>query len=358
MFHLFICVFFTLIPDFLLGIVPILFSIYFILIGITQFVMCFLEIKDEQFIHFRYIVIGSFCLIMAFPLLISPVDSLNRFLSYFSLYIVLLGLSMVWDAIFRLVSDHTKNKLKRKIRITLPKIVEAIIPYSIMSEINRNLALDKKQVYSFDKEYTDVDMHILIHTSNRGFNRMGHIDLCFDGTVFSFGNYDEGSRIFNDTFGSGVLFMTNRKEDYINFCIDHSKKTVFDFGIVLNDKQKLAIRRRIDEIMIHSISWNHKEDKKYNYGNSYAAMLYKKTRARFYKFTKGRYCTYFVLGTNCCFLVDDIVGKCGMDIVSINGIITPGTYYDYLNRELRVKKSNVVSKDIYNKYHRAKEIKK
>ena len=37
-----------------------------------------------------------------------------------------------------------------------------------------------------------------------------------------------------------------------------------------------------------------------------------------------------------------------MDILSINGIITPGTYYDYLNRALKLKRSNVISKEIYN----------
>ena len=60
------------------------------------------------------------------------------------------------------------------------------------------------------------------------------------------------------------------------------------------------------------------------------------------------------MGTNCCFLADDIIGKSGMDILSINGIITPGTYYDYLNRELKLKSSNVISKEIYNFDHKAK----
>ena len=42
---------------------------------------------------------------------------------------------------------------------------------------------------------------------------------------------------FRQLFGDGVLFLTNGKAKYIDFCIDNSKKTVFDFGIILTDEQ-------------------------------------------------------------------------------------------------------------------------
>ena len=354
-FHIIVCIILILFPNIALGIAPFLFSIYLTLIGITQLIMCILEIKNKELISFKYIIIGIFCFSIAIPILTSPVTNINSFLNYVSTYSILLGTSMHLEAISRILSKKTKNQLKRRIRITLPKIIEAIIPYSIMEEINRNLALDKKQIYTFDNKKESIDLDILVHTSNRGANKMGHIDLCFEGMIISYGNYDEGSRICKETFGDGVLFMTSRKEDYINFCINNSKKTVFDFGITLSEKQKDAIRNRIEEIMKNSVEWNYKTDKLYNNGKSYAGKLYKNTKAKFYKFSKGKYHTYFVLGTNCCFLVDDIVGKCGMDIVSINGIITPGTYYDYLNRELKLKTSNVISKEIYNYKRKAKK---
>ena len=182
---------------------------------------------------------------------------------------------------------------------------------------------------------------------------MGHIDIYFDGKVISYGNYDEGSRRFKDFFGDGVLFITDKRDEYINFCIDNSKKTLFTFGISLTKKQKEQVQKRIAELIDNTFLWDYQSDKKYNNGSSYAAKLYKKTKASFYKFKKGKYKTYFILGTNCCFLADDIIGCSGMDILSINGIITPGTYYDYLNRFLGLKNSNVVSKDIYNSDHRA-----
>lgn len=354
LFHLGVCLTFMVIPNLFYGVVPVLFSIYLVAIGFTQFVMCFIEVRNGEFIRVSRFLLGIIYLGIAIPIMRSPVIRLDTFVTCFAIYTLLLGIYYVYDFMVQILPVRTKNKFKRRIRITLPKIVEALIPYSVMVEINRNLEVQKSTSYSFEKDHRKSDLDILIHTSNRGFNRMGHIDIYFEGQVISYGNYDEGSRIFHDTFGDGVLFIARDKGDYINFCIDNSKKTVFDFGIVLTNRQKNRIRKRIGELLENTVDWNYRDDKKYNGGKSYAAKLYKKTKAKFYKFKKGKYRTYFVLGTNCCFLADDIIGKSGMDILSINGIITPGTYYDYLNRELNLRKSNVISKEVYNFNHRAK----
>ena len=348
-FHFGICFIFCFVPNISFSIIPITFSFYLILIGISNFMQCFLEIRDKVYVHFRYVFVGLIYLCIALPILSSPVKRISTFIVCFAIYIILLGISYVLYTIERLLSIVSKNKLKRRIRLTLPKIVEAIIPYSIMMEINRNLEINKLNHYDlYDDDDCDVSLHILIHTSNRGNNKIGHMDIIFDGKVYSYGNYDEGSRRLNEMFGDGVLFVTNKINNYINFCIDNSGKTIFDFGIRLNDKEKLRVLERIKELCSYTYVWNCQDDLKYGNGNSYAGKLYKKTGAKFFKFNKTKYKTYFILGTNCCYLVDDIIGNSGMDILSINGIITPGTYYDYLNREFRLKKSKVVFKDIYN----------
>ncbi len=353
-FHLLICLILTLVPSISIRIISYIFSIYIIIIGLTQLIMSIIEIKNGELVQFKHIIISIICFYIGIPILISPLQKINNLLTYLSIYSILLGTSMLLE----LISKKTKNKLKRHIRITLPKIIEAIIPYTIMTEINRNLALEKTQIYSFDKTNKKSDLNILIHTANRGFNKMGHIDICIDEKVYSFGNYDEGSRICKELIGEGVLFITEKKEEYINFCIENSKKTIFDFGIVLTNIQKKAIKKRINEIMKNTINWNYMKDRNYLNNNTYASKLYKKTNAKFYKFKKGKYHTYFVVGTNCCTFVDDVVGKSGMDILSINGIITPGTYYDFLNKELKLKNGNIISKEIYNKERMLINVKK
>lgn len=67
-----------------------------------------------------------------------------------------------------------------------------------------------------------------------------------------------------------------------------------------------------------------------------------------YKFVRGKYKRYFVLGNNCVKLADEIIGKSGTDILKMYGVITPGAYYEYLNREFKKKNSMVISRKIYN----------
>ncbi len=354
LFHLVLCLIFAVLPEFILGIAPLLFSIYLVILGISQYVICYLEIRSGERFGVRYFLVGCIYLAISLPIGLSPLGKLDNFLICLSIYALFLGVSFIWDALIQIIPVKTKNHLKRKIRITLPKIVEAVIPYSVMVDINRNLEVSGSRNYSYHQiENQKANLSILIHTSNRGFNRMGHIDICFDGKVISYGCYDEGSRFVGELFGDGVLFEANSKREYINFCIDNSKKTIFDFGLCLTEAQTKRVRLRIQELLENTYPWDHRTDKNYRDGKSYAAKLYKRTKAKFYKFKSGKYKTYYVMGTNCCFLADDIVGKSGMDILSINGLITPGTYYDYLNRKLKSKNSSIIYKDIYNKDRRA-----
>ena len=59
------------------------------------------------------------------------------------------------------------------------------------------------------------------------------------------------------------------------------------------------------------------------------------------------------MSTNCVKLVDDVVGTTGSDLLTINGVITPGAYYEYLENEFKKKNSNVITKQIYSKEKKA-----
>lgn len=348
LFHLILCLVLSLLPNLALGLVPFIFAIYLIIISISQFIMFYLNLKNKTNHYLKNLTLFIIYISISLPILFSPVTKIDTFLICFSIYILLLGISSVYSALRDIIPVKTKNKIKRRIRITLPKVIEALIPYTVTQEINKTLEVKNTYNYSYLKKNNNPNINILIHTSDNGFNRMGHIDICFENKVISYGNYDEGSRILGDIFGDGVIFTTNQKQDYLNFCIDNSKKTIFDFGLVLTNQQKEKVAKKIETLLFNTNPWNYKNDKKYNQGTSYAAKLHKKTNAQFYKPKKGKYKTYFVIGNNCCFLADDIIGSSGMDILSINGIITPGTYYDYLNRLFNQKNSNVISKEIYN----------
>lgn len=353
-FNFFISIIIISLPALSIALLPIIFSLYLFAFGTAQFIMCFLMIENGGGDKIKNFIGGVVYYSISLPILYSPIGNLSRFLIFLALYTLFLSLNFLYDFFSNIISTNAKNKLKRRIRITLPKIFESIIPYSVMTTINKSLDVYDYSYKSYKTKDMEPNLFILIHTSDRGVNKFGHMDIYCGGNVISYGSYDEGSRKMFELFGDGVIFQTKNYADYVNFCIDNSEKTLFEFGIHLNNRQIDQIRKRIAKIFSNTYSWNYLEDLKYNNGTSYAAKLYKCTKAKFFKFSSGKYKTYFVLGTNCCYLADDIVGKSGSDILSLNGIITPGTYYDYLEKELYRKKGIVVTKNIYNSKRRCK----
>ena len=131
---------------------------------------------------------------------------------------------------------------------------------------------------------------------------------------------------------------------------------MFCFGIKLDDKQKEKVKQELKRIFSSLEEWKPKyvraieegEKIKFQDYDDYASMLYKNTNATFYKFKSGRLKTFFILGNNCGALVDKILRSSGANVLKMHGMITPGTYYDFLEREYLKKGSPVVSKKIYN----------
>ena len=186
----------------------------------------------------------------------------------------------------------------------------------------------------------------MIHVRNDKISMVGHIDLCYKVIVYSYGSYDEASRKILESVGDGTMFQIKGKEKYIKYCNVDSDKTVFVVGLTLTDEQKEKVEKKINEIMKNAYRWPLKEIKK-SPKNAYARELAELADAKFYKFKKTSYKTYFIFFTNCVKLVDDIIGVTGSDLLKMNGALTPGTYYDYLDREFKRQNSNVITKDIY-----------
>ena len=336
-FNLIFCLIFSLFKNIPLSILPIIFGLYLLY------------------------------LVVSIPIIFSPLKNLNKVLTIIGIYTILLGVNYIIDFITFIIPKRVKNKIRRNIRISLPVFIEAIIPYTVLNEINYLLDkdnYDKPFVFEEKSEAITADLEVFVHISNRGFNRMGHVDLCYKGKVISYGNYDDKSVKLKTMIGDGVIFTTT-KEKYIPFCIKHSKKTIFVFGLKLTERQRKNIEKTIDKLFDNVYCWEppylqEKGRKKLanaNKHNDYASKLYQATNAKFYKVKSGRFKHYFVLGSNCCKLADYIIGKSGIDLLKMNGIITPGTYYEYLNREFQKKNSMVVSRKIYNSKNVNKNLK-
>ncbi len=357
-FNLIFCIILSLFQNIPLSILPLIFGSYLLLNGVIKFISYIILLRNKSNGRIIELIVSLFYFAISIPIIFSPLKNLNTVLILLGIYFILLGINYLVDFITFLIPKRIKNKIKRNFRISLPAAMEAIIPYTVLNEINYLLNqenYDKPFVFEEKSEEAEPDMEIFVHTSSHGFNRMGHVDLYYQGKVISYGNYDASSVHFFDMLGDGVVFTTDR-EKYIPFCIEHSDKTLFVFGLKLTDHQKKNIDKELEKLFSQLVEWNppyveaifkRKRVSKNKY-KDYASRLYQITNAKFYKFTSGRFQKYFVLGTNCCRLADWIIGKSGIDLLKMNGVITPGTYYEYLNREFQKKNSMVISRKIYN----------
>lgn len=348
----------TFLPKIALGFFPICFAIYLLINAVIKFISYMVLKQDNLNERYREFVLGLIFTIVAFIFLSSPVNSLSALIVIVGIYMIMIGMNYFRTFINELIPKKYKNKIKRKFHMALPAIFEAFIPLNVLNSINRYINNQDEEKLDFELKKDDVkpDLEIFIHVTNHGFNSFGHVDLLFDDEVISYGNYDKNTYRLKTTIGEGIMFISN-KNDYIPFCIKHSNKTLIGFGLALNDRQKKNVRKEIDKLKDSVIPWyprcvtdknNGKKIKREDYINDYASLLVIDTKAKLFKFPKGIYKHYFVMTNNCATFADKIIGKTGSDILKINGIITPGTYYDYLNFEFKRRNSMVITKTIYN----------
>ena len=156
-------------------------------------------------------------------------------------------------------------------------------------------------------------------------------------------------------FADGVMVEMDR-ETHIRMSLEVEKKVLMVYGLALKPEQKKAILERIEALKADMIPWEplaQRAEKGEIKGNpedyqDVASQTYQNSRGRFYKFKRGNpFKTYYAVGTNCVKLADSIVGQSGIDLLRVNGIITPGTYLDYLDSLYERGDSIVVTRKLY-----------
>lgn len=334
---------YTAIP---MRLVLIIFSLYITFNGIITLISYLNYKKDRVSYRFPVLCGALLLIIYGLALLIGQYANARNMMIFIGVYGLLLGINYVVDGIFVVIPQQKKDSLKRRIRIPIPLLISALIPKTMMDYINERLQIEPKEHFLNSNEAHDIE--IFIHASADGFGTVGHCDVCIDDKVISYGNYDHDSIRMFEAIGDGVVFIANR-EHYLNFCIQNYQQTIFAYGVSLSAKQLSSVKNEVNKLMANTYQWFPRSYYNKNDCNDYASKLYLYTNANFYKFKKGKFKTYFVLGSNCVKLVERVVGKGGLDIIDLNGIISPGTYQNYLEKEYQRVNGVVVSKNVYNR---------
>ena len=337
----------------------IIFALYILLNGASKLADFIIRKINRQ--HGGWLDFLAFVFFLTFSIILFFSNkSTNAFLITAGIYCIMYGVSTLSDFVARVVPQKAKTAIKRKIRISLPVFISTFIPLGTLRYINEYITVNDELPELQGPERNDnnpPDIEVMVHVSNNGSGKIGHLDFCIDGEVISYGNHDWSSHKLFAVFGDGILF-TAEKERYIDFSVTHDRKMVFSYGFRLTPEQLSSVKEEINKLKSLTVPWkapferaqeeNPKTAKLTDF-HDYCSKLWFGTRAKFFKFKKGKFKTYSVLSTNCVLLTDTILGKAGADIVFINGIASPGIYYDYLEKLYMSPNSAVISKKIYSR---------
>ena len=341
----------TDVPIYVLALVIGVYQIFHASINLVTYV---LYRKNKIRPRFRLLLDGLVLVFLGGTSLLSSTGNSVFQLFVLGAYFFLYGVSNIRDG-FLFEEEIGKNHLKRRIRISLPIVLAALIPARTLAKINKFMqenADEREDIHlGMVKSGKTAELEIFVHTAETSlFSAIGHVDICYQGRVISYGNYDPSSETLFGMVGDGVLYFCDR-DKYIDLCKRESQKTLFGYGIDLTPEMEKAVQKKLAELKQLTIPWEPSADKittgdgKEDY--TYAYKIRHETDGELYKFIKSKFKSYFVLSTNCVLLADTIVGQAGTDILSPKGFIAPGTYQAYLNREFEKPNSIVVSKHVY-----------
>lgn len=341
----------TDVPIYILALVIGIYQIFHASINLVTYL---LYRKNKIRPRFRFLLDGLVLVFLGGTSLLSSTGNSVFQLFVLGAYFFLYGVSNIRDG-FLFEEEIGKNHLKRRVRISLPIVLAALIPARTLAKINKFMqenADEREDIHlGMVKSGKTAELEIFVHTAETSlFSAIGHVDICYQGRVISYGNYDPSSETLFGMVGDGVLYFCDR-DKYIDLCKRESQKTLFGYGIDLTPEMEKAVQKKLAELKQLTIPWEPSADKimtgdgKEDY--TYAYKIRHETDGELYKFIKSKFKSYFVLSTNCVLLADTIVGQAGTDILSPKGFIAPGTYQAYLNREFEKPNSIVVSKHVY-----------
>lgn len=274
-------------------------------------------------------------LICGLFLLFKPHFHVRLLLQTFGFYLVLLGIRHFQDGLLA-VNPLVKNQWKRRIRLPLPLLMNAILPDWLLIAFNRHL---EDSDFLQEKEPVKDQLEVMIHVGPKGLGKIGHIGFAYQNLVYNYGNYDMASSKWKRLFGRALVLVADR-DLYLDVLCQHEQNTIFSYQIDLSQSDQEHLKQALDQLNERLEPWQLTES-----GLPFLRLLEKK--ARFYRIRSGSLKYYFALGDNCAYFTDMILGSVGADILSMRGILTPGTYVDYLQTEWLKANSPIRSIQVY-----------
>ena len=339
-------------PQNLFSILPYIISAWGFINVLIRLINWYVYFSDRLIGTFRIAIEAVILTIFSILLLIRPITQAKFVIYIIGAYFIFYGFTYLQD----FYNQMFQKEIKHKRKMALPIFMNALLPQRLVLYINKKLTEQPNEhsFLSINPTNEKSDIEIFIHLGDKGFDSVGHVDIAFGDIVISYGNHDSHSTILRGAVGDGVIYFAERSS-YLKMIVDKFNRSIIAFGIKLTQDEKIRVKKQLLSLANRFTPWlsdQQKSDLGYSVDSTqnYASSLTRYIQPKFYKFTHGKFKTYFIMTTNCVLLADTIVGKSSIDLIAIDGMITPGTYYDFLNSEFQVEHSIVISRTIYNSY--------
>lgn len=319
---------------------------------ISNFINFWQYKKEQPATAFRSLIGVFINISFGIPFAILIYRNRNISVNLIGIYLIILGITLLFDGLAKVVPSKYRNRFKRKIRITPPAFMTAFVPIIVINTINSILKIENDEPIKVKRKNANCKVEIFVHSANTLKGTGGHVDINIDGTIICYGTYDKEDIKLGGIIGAGVFYEVYNKEEYIHYCKNTKKERLFGYEIALTDEELQKMKDRWQDFKSRSNVWKCKAQIAMEKGEDASqykqspCMLSKATRTVFYKMNSGAYRYYWILGNNCVKFTDDFLKACGIPSL-MNGIITPGTYLTFLNSEFEKGSNHIVSKTIY-----------
>lgn len=340
--------FFSFIPEWL---IRVGFAAYCIASGLASLFQFGLDIHNRVKAPLSMGLAALAYIIIGLCLLFVPNFLTQQLIAAFGIYLVILGCRYVADG-FETMSQSGRYHWKRSFRMSLPPLLCAFLPEQALSAINSRLDSGEQHPVIERKSEASTKLKILVFTGPSALQKIGHIALAYDGIVYSYGNYDAESFRLKQIYGDGTYFNV-AFEEYLPNMMNVEHNSIFEYGIQTTPEQEKQIEASLEQLHNQSYRWYSAIEREDGYAHperyetDYPSRLHARTGAKFYKIKKGRFHTYWALGDNCASFLDMILGSLGADVLSMRGIISPGTYFEFLQSEYIKPGSPVIFRAVY-----------
>lgn len=330
--------------------ITFLYGLYLLFMALIDLINLFIyltnNIKGKLKIFFRFLFSFDLSLI----LMLSP-SSVRISGILLGLYFLFLGISDFITCVGEINKIHFNNKFK----LSLPLFIAAFIPSFLIDEINKDIKNNKVDLLNEIVKNDHVpNLFILIHLAQSGTASLGHVEISINNKVYSYSNYDMHSRKLFGAIGDGVIGISD-KNKYINFNVHQLDRYLVEFGIYASNTEITKIENKLNKILTNTTPY-YSDYKLYKKGliskrpfNDLSSRLERVVGTTYHKINKGPTKKYFVFKSNCTLLAESVLNSIGIKISILNGILAPGTYYEHLNNLFLQNNSKVISRTIYTK---------